>query len=92
MKLINNLAVIDLESIYLPKDKFKNTEAITWIGKHVPISASISSKLIARPIFLWNSNPCDLVESFIDTVKGLATQSKVQMKLKFLEVQNNNQK
>ena len=37
------------------------------------------------PIFLCNSNPRDLVESFIDAVEGLATQSKAQMKLKFLE-------
>ena len=39
------------------------------------------------PIFLCNSNPCHLVESFIDAVEGLATQSKAQMKLKFLEVE-----
>ena len=34
-----------------------------------------------------NSKPRDLVESFIDAVEGLATQSKAQMKLKFLEVE-----
>ena len=28
-----------------------------------------------------------MVESFIDAVEGLATQSKAQMKLKFLEVE-----
>ena len=39
------------------------------------------------PIFLSNSNPCDLVESFSDVVKGLATESKAQMELKFLEVE-----
>ena len=39
------------------------------------------------PIFLSNSNPRDLVESFIDAVKGLATQSKAQLELKFLEVE-----
>ena len=39
------------------------------------------------PIFHSNSNPRDLVESFIDAVEGLATQSKAQMKLKFLEVE-----
>ena len=39
------------------------------------------------PIFLCNSNPRELVESFIDAVEGLATQSKAQMKLKFLEVE-----
>ena len=39
------------------------------------------------PIFFCNSNPRDLVESFIDAVEGLATQGKAPMKLKFLEVE-----
>ena len=86
-KLFTNLAVFDFESICIPEEKFKNTETTTWIGKHVPISVSISSNLIPKPIFLCNSNPRDLVESFIDDVEGLATQSKAQMKLKFLEIE-----
>ena len=86
-KLFTNLAVFDFESICTPEEKFKNTETTTWIGKHVPISISKSSNLITKPIFLCNSNPRDLVESFIDAVEGLATQSKVQMKLKFLEIE-----
>ena len=36
------------------------------------------------PIFLCNSNPRNLVEVFIDAVEGSATQSKTQLKLKFL--------
>ena len=86
-QLFNNLAVFNFESICIPEEKFKNTETTTWIGKHVPISFSISSNLIAKPIFLCNSNPRDLVESFIDAVEGLAIQSKAQMKLKFLEIE-----
>ena len=39
------------------------------------------------PICLCISNPRNLVEPFIDAVEGLATQSKAQMKLKFLEVE-----
>ena len=86
-KLFTNLAVFDFESICIPDEKFKNTETTSWIGKHVPISVSISSNLITMPIFLCNSNPRDLVESFIDAVEGLATQSKAPMKLKFLEIE-----
>ena len=86
-QLFNNLAVLDFETICLPDQKIKNTETTTWIRKHVPILVSISSNLTARPIFLCNFNPRDLVESFIDTVEGLATQSKTQMKLKFLEIE-----
>ena len=85
--LFTNLAVFDFESICILEEKFINTETTTWIGKHVPISVSISSNLIPKPIFLCNSNPRDLVETFINAVEGLATQSKAQMKLKFLEIE-----
>ena len=86
-KLFTNLAVFDFESICIPEEKFEDTKTTTWIGKHVPISVSISSNLLAKPIILCNSNPRDLVESFIDAVEGLATQSKAQMKLKFLQIE-----
>ena len=86
-KLFINLAVFDFESNCIPEQKFKNTETTTWVDKHVPISVSISSNLIAMPISLCNSISRDLVESFIDAVEGIATQSKAQMKLKFLEVE-----
>ena len=86
-KLFTNLAVFDFESICIPEEKFKNTKTTIWIGKHVPILVSISSKLIAIPKYLCNFNPRDSVESFIDAVEGLATQSKAQMKLKFLEIE-----
>ena len=39
------------------------------------------------PIFLCNSSPRDLVESFIDAVEGLATRSKAQLNFKILEVE-----
>ena len=86
-KLFNNLVVFDFQSNWIPEEKFKNTETTTWIGKHVPISVSTSSNLIAMPKFLCTSNPRDLVESILDAVEGLATQSKAQMKLKFLEIE-----
>ena len=86
-KLFNNLAVFDFESVCIPEEKFKNTETTTWIGRHVPISVSISSNLIAKPIFLCNSNLRDLVESFIDAVAVLATQNKAQMEFKILEIE-----
>ena len=86
-KLFGNLAVFDFESICIPEEKFKNTETTIWIGKHVPTSVSIFSNLMGMPISLCNSNPRGLVESFIDAVEGLATQSKAQMKSKFLEIE-----
>ena len=86
-KLLNNLAVLDFEFTCTPEEKFKNTEPTTWIGKQVPKSVSISSNLLAMPIFLCISNPRGSVESFVDAVEGLATQSKAQKKFKFLEVE-----
>ena len=43
--------------------------------------------MIGEPIFLCISNPRDLVESFVDALDGLATQSKAQMILRFLEIE-----
>ena len=86
-KLFKNLAIFDFESICVKENSYKQTEATTWIGKHVPISVSISSNLIPEPIFLCNSNPHHLISSFITALEGLATQSKAQMKLNSIEVE-----
>ena len=86
-KLFKNLAVFDFESICVKEDSYKQTETTTWIGKHVPISVSNSSNLIPEPIFLCNASPHHLISSFITALEGLATQSKAQMKLNFIEVE-----
>ena len=86
-KLFKNLAIFDFESICVQEDSFKDTKTLTWIGKRVPISLSMSSKLVEEPIFLYNSDPHHLVSSFIGTLEGLASQSKAQMKLLFLDIE-----
>ena len=53
----------------------------------MPLSVSISSNLISQPIFLCNASPHHLISSFITALEGLATQSKAQMKLNFIEVE-----
>ena len=58
-----------------------------WIGKHIPISVSISSSLVEEPIFLYNSDLLDLVQSFTGTLEGLASQSKAQMELLFHDIE-----
>ena len=50
------------------------------------LSVSISSNLIPEAIFLCNANPHYLIWSFIAALEELATQSKAQMKLNFIEV------
>ena len=79
-KLFMNVAICDLESIYVEEDKFLDTDTTTWIGEHVPVSVWIWSNLIEQPIFLCNSSPWDLVESSVDALDGFETQGKVQIK------------
>ena len=87
-KLFKNLSKNNCESICVKEaNSYKQTETTTWIGKHVPISVSISSNLIPEPIFLWNANPHHLISSFVTALEGLATQRKAQMNLIFIEVE-----
>ena len=81
------MAIFDFESICVKEESYKQTETTTWIGKHVPISVSISSNLIPEPNFLCNANSRHLISSFITALEVLATQSKAQMKLNFIEVE-----
>ena len=60
-----NMAVIDFKSIRLEDEDFKDTERTTWIGNHIPISVSISSKSIKEPVFFCNSSPRDLLSSYL---------------------------
>ena len=87
-KTFKNWALFDFESIRVKEaDSYKQIETATWIVKHVPISVPISSNLIPEPIFLCNANPHHLISSFVTALEGLATQSKAQMKLNFIEVE-----
>ena len=86
-ELFKNLSKLDFESICVKEESYKQTETTTWIGRHVPISVSISSNWIPEPIFLCNANPHNLISSFITALEGLATQSKAQVKLNFIEVE-----
>ena len=86
-KLFRNLAIFDFESICVQEETFRDTITSTWIGKHVPISVSISSNLVEEPIFLCNSDPHHLVASFIGVLENLASQSKSKMKILFLDIE-----
>ena len=86
-KLFKKMAVFGFESICVKEETYKETKTTNWIGKHAAISVSISSNLNTEPVFLCNSDPRHLVSSFISALEGLATQSKAQLKLKFIEVE-----
>ena len=85
--MFKNMSVSDFESICVKEETYKEPETTKWVGKHVPISVSISSNLITEHISLCNSDPRHLVSSFISALEGLATQSEAQMKLRFIEVE-----
>ena len=86
-KLFKNIAIFDFESICVQEETFRDTATTTWIGKHFPISVSISSNLVEEPIFHCNSDPHHLVASFIGVLENLASQSKSKMKNLFLDIE-----
>ena len=79
------MATLDFVSDCVQENKYRDTDTATWIEKHVPMSVSIWSNLIEQPSFLSKFNPGALMESLVDALDGLATQSKAQMKLMSLE-------
>ena len=87
-KLFKNLAVFDFESICVPSNELKDTNTTTWIGKHEPISVSISSNLLQEPIFLCNKDPKTLIVSFVEALEELASRSKAEMLQKFSSIEN----
>ena len=80
-KLFKNL-------ICVPSNELKDTNKTTWIGKHEPISVSISSNLIQEPIFLCNKDPKTLIVSFVEALEELASKSKAELLQKFSPVEN----
>ena len=85
--LFKNLAIFDFISICVQQEAFREINTTIWIGKHVPITLSISSNHLEETIFLYNSDPHHLIASYIGTVEGLASQSKAPMELLFLDIE-----
>ena len=85
--LFKNLAIFDFESVCVQEESFKDTHTTKWIGKHIPISVSISSNLLKEPIFLCNSDPHHLVTSFIGALEKLALQSEAIVKNLFFDIE-----
>ena len=86
-KLFKNIAIFDFESICVQEETFRDTITTTWIGKHVPISVSISSDLVEGTIFLCNSDPHHLIASFFGVLEKLASESKAKMKNLFPDIE-----
>ena len=85
--MFKNLAIFDFESICVPFEQLKDTNTTTWIGKHEPISVSISSNLINEPVFLCDKDPKVLIISFVEAIEDLANKSKTEMRKKFSSIE-----
>ena len=81
-KFFKNMPIVDFDSICEQEDKFRDTDTTTRIGKHDPISVSLSTDLIGQRIFSCNSNLGVLVQSFADAFEGFLTRNKAQIKWK----------
>ena len=86
-KLFKNLAIFDFESICVPSEQLKDTSTTTWIGKHEPISISISCNLIDEPVCLCDKDPKAFIISFVEAIEDLANKSKTEMRTKFSSIQ-----
>ena len=81
------IALLDFESMCVQKETFRDINTTTWIGKHVPISVSISANFVEKPIFLCNSDPHHLIASFIGALENLASQNKAKTKNLFVDIE-----
>ena len=70
-------------------EKLKPTETITWIGKHEPISMSISFNLLDKPIFKKEKDTQSLNTEFVVNLDFWRKKNKTEMLSKFLETENN---
>ena len=66
-KLFSNVAIFDFESICVPTADLKATETTAWMGKHVPISVSISSNLQDDLFLLREKDPELLINAFVSS-------------------------
>ena len=89
--MFDNLAVFDFESICLAENNSTDTNSVeniptAWVGRHEPISVSISSNLIEKPILKCESETRKLVEQIEDTLQKLAAKSENDMRMRLKDV------
>ena len=87
IRMFDNFAVFDFESICVAENNSTDTSSAenfptAWVGRHEPISVSISSNLIEKSIFICESEPRKLVEQIEDALQKLATKSENDMRMR----------
>ena len=86
-KLFKNLAVFDFESICNKEETYKKLKVQNGLEKMSLYQFQFRQTYYPNPLIFFSSDPRHLVSSFVSTLEGLATQSKAQMKLSFIEVE-----
>ena len=90
IRLVDNLAVVDFESICVAETTTdtNSTEITptTWVGRHEHTSVSISSNLIKKPIFICESQPRKLVEQIVDGFAETGAKMEIDMRTRFKDV------
>ena len=59
------MELLSSEPVCILDETFKVTKTTTWIWKHLPLSVSISSNIVNETNSFGNSDPHNLVASFI---------------------------
>ena len=80
--LFQNVAILDFESFCIPSEELTPTKLVNWIGKHEPISVSISFNLLDKPIFLRVKDPQFLIQLLAEKkTKGRCDQSFLKLRI-----------
>ena len=85
--LFKNFAVIDFEAICDNSSEISSTATTSWIGTHVPVSASFFSNQLEEPIFLCEDDLTRLIISFVAQLETLAAKNKADMRPKLMAVE-----
>ena len=70
MKLFKNLVIFDYKSITVQDNTLKDTEAFKGVGRQIPVSVSITSNLLEKPVFFCNEKPLTLIREFFKNYKA----------------------
>ena len=84
--LFNKFTVLDFESICVKNSKLVVTETTTRVGKHEPMSVSITSNLLEEPIFICDTEPHSLVSAIVNSLESLTEKNKLEMNIKFHDI------
>ena len=85
-RLFKNLATFDFESICVKENNSVSNNSTSWVGNHEPISVSVSSNFLKRPMFKSDPQSIKVVTEFVDALENLANESRDQMQSQYADI------